>query len=48
MLLEFELSYERARADHLIHRAELGKLTGIDFLGLPASLRTKGKPIEPA
>ena len=32
MLLEFELSYERARADHLIHRAELGKLTGIDFL----------------
>jgi len=32
MLLEFELAYERARADHLIHRAELGKLTGIDFL----------------
>ncbi|WP_372807703.1 TolC family protein [Pontiella sp.] len=32
MLLEFQLAYERALADHLIHRAELGKLTGIDFL----------------
>lgn len=32
MLLEFELSHERALADHLIHRAELSKLTGIDFL----------------
>ncbi len=32
MLLEFELAHERALADHLIARAELGKLTGIDFL----------------
>ncbi|MCK4563087.1 MAG: TolC family protein [Verrucomicrobia bacterium] len=32
MLLEFQLSYERARADHLIHRAKLAQLTGIDFL----------------
>ena len=32
MLLEFQLSYERARADHLIHRAKLSQLTGIDFL----------------
>ena len=32
MLLEFELSYERALADHLIARAELSQLTGIDFL----------------
>lgn len=32
MLLEFELSYERALADHLKHRAELSKLTGINFL----------------
>ena len=32
MLLEFELAHERALADHLIHRAELSKLTGIDFL----------------
>ena len=34
MLLEFELAHERARADHLIHRAELGQLTGIDFLNV--------------
>lgn len=32
MLLEFELSHARARADHLIARADLGRLTGIDFL----------------
>lgn len=32
MLLEFKLAYERARTDHLIHRAELGQRTGIDFL----------------
>ena len=32
ILLEFELSYERARADHLKYRAELSKLTGTDFL----------------
>jgi cobalt-zinc-cadmium efflux system outer membrane protein len=32
MLLEFELSYERALSDHLIRRAELAKLTGINFL----------------
>jgi outer membrane protein TolC len=32
MLLEFELACERALADHLIARAELSKLTGIDFL----------------
>lgn len=32
MLLEFELSLERALADHLIHRAELSQLTGTDFL----------------
>ncbi|MDF7806179.1 TolC family protein [Verrucomicrobia bacterium S94] len=32
MLLEFELSYERARADHLIARARLSQLTGTDFL----------------
>ena len=32
MLLEFELAHERALADHLAARAELGKLTGIDFL----------------
>lgn len=32
MLLEFELAYERALADHLIARAQLSQLTGIDFL----------------
>jgi outer membrane protein TolC len=32
VLLEFELAYERALADHLIARAELSKLTGTDFL----------------
>ena len=32
MLLEFELAYERALADHLIARAELSQLTGINFL----------------
>ncbi len=32
MLLEFELAYERALADHLKYRAELSKLTGIQFL----------------
>ncbi len=32
MLLEFELSHERALADHLKHRAELSKLTGLNFL----------------
>lgn len=32
MLLEFELAYERALSDHLIARANLTKLTGIDFL----------------
>jgi len=32
MLLEFELSYERARANHLVARAKLSQLTGIDFL----------------
>jgi outer membrane protein TolC len=34
LLLEFELACERARADHLIARAELSKLTGIDFLNV--------------
>jgi len=38
MLLEFELSYERALADHLITRAELARLTGVDLL--------KGEPHE--
>jgi outer membrane protein, heavy metal efflux system len=37
ILLEFELAHERARADHLIARAELTKLTGIDFLKSDAS-----------
>ncbi len=32
MLLEFQLALERARADHLIARAQLAQLTGIDFL----------------
>ena len=32
VLLEFELERERALADHLIARAELSRLTGIDFL----------------
>jgi outer membrane protein TolC len=32
MLLEFELAYERARADHLIARAQLSQLTGVDFI----------------
>ena len=32
MLLEFQLAQERARADHLIARARLSKLTGVDFL----------------
>jgi outer membrane protein TolC len=32
MLLEFELAYERARADHLIARAKLSQLTGTDYL----------------
>ena len=32
MLLQFELAYERARADHLQHRAHLSKLTGVDFI----------------
>jgi len=32
MLLEFELSYERALADHLLARAELSRLTGVDLL----------------
>jgi outer membrane protein TolC len=32
MLLEFELSFERALADHLIARAELSQLTGIAYL----------------
>ena len=32
ILLEFQLAHERARADHLIHRAKLSQLTGIDFL----------------
>lgn len=32
MLLEFQLAHERARADHLIARARLAQLTGIDFL----------------
>lgn len=34
MMLEFELAHERARADHLIARAELSQLTGIDFLNV--------------
>ena len=34
MLLEFELAHERARADHLIARAKLSQLTGIDFLNV--------------
>ncbi|HEY5653933.1 MAG TPA: TolC family protein [Pontiella sp.] len=32
MLLEFDLAYERARADHLIARARLSQLTGADYL----------------
>lgn len=32
MLLEFQLSHERALATHLIARAELSQLTGTDFL----------------
>jgi outer membrane protein TolC len=32
ILLEFELAYERALADHLIARADLSRLSGIDFL----------------
>ncbi len=32
MLLEFELAHERARADHLVARARLGQLSGINFL----------------
>ena len=32
MLLEFELSHERARSDHLKYRAKLSKLTGNDYL----------------
>lgn len=32
VLLEFQLAHERARADHLIARAQLAQLTGIDFL----------------
>ncbi len=38
VLLEFELAYERALADHLVARATLSQLTGIDFL--------KGSPNE--
>ncbi len=34
MLLEFQLAHERARADHLIARAKLAQLTGIDFLNV--------------
>jgi cobalt-zinc-cadmium efflux system outer membrane protein len=32
VLLEFELSHERARVDHLIARGRLSQLTGINFL----------------
>lgn len=32
MLLEFDLASERALADHLVARAELSRLTGVDFL----------------
>jgi outer membrane protein, heavy metal efflux system len=32
MLLEFQLAHERALADHLVARANLAQLTGIDFL----------------
>lgn len=32
ILLEFQLAHERALADHLIARAKLSELTGIDFL----------------
>jgi outer membrane protein TolC len=32
VLLEFELAHEQALADHLIQRAELTRITGIDFL----------------
>lgn len=32
LLLEFELSYERALADHLIARAELSEISGINLL----------------
>lgn len=34
MLLEFQLAADRARADHLQHRAKLSQLTGIDFLNV--------------
>jgi outer membrane protein TolC len=37
VLLEFELSYERALSDHLIARAELSRLTGTDYLNADAS-----------
>ncbi|MDZ8119022.1 TolC family protein [Pontiella agarivorans] len=32
ILLEFQLAYERALADHLKHRADLSRLTGLDLL----------------
>ena len=37
MLLEFELSYERALADHLKHRSELAKLTGNNYLNISST-----------
>jgi outer membrane protein TolC len=37
MLLEFELAHERALADHLIARAKLSQLTGVDFLTVDAA-----------
>ena len=43
MLLEFELAYERALADHLIARAELSRLTGTDFLNADGTASPVGK-----
>ncbi len=37
MLLEFQLAFERARADHLIARAQLAQLSGINFLKIDAA-----------
>ncbi|MEE9369219.1 MAG: TolC family protein [Pontiella sp.] len=42
LLLEFELSYERARTDHLIARAELTNITGIDFINVDGDSSSVG------
>lgn len=43
VLLEFELAHERALADHLIARAKLSQLTGIDFLNVDAAFSRVAK-----